>query len=804
MNMTRILLAALLLCTSAAQAQTISGNTIRDGSTPLSKVVPLAANAVVGNCTGSSASPAACTPTQAKDSIGIVRRFEDYGAVGNGTADDTNALKAAAAAGVIVEGRPGATYRITSRVFGFVNGTRWRGNGARIYMPAASFNNTNLASKYCDTCVGIDLSGLRSSPFTPVSDIEVSNFVIESQVQDGRHVGAIACLNVTDLVIRDNEIFGFPVGAGVRCGSLSGDSKINRNYIHDFYSNATWPGIPQSTGIEVDNDRVSTIVSVGVEIADNRIERIAKGPLPISDWGYQTDGINVQNGSGYRIAGNFIDTVGEAIDTFASDGVVIGNRVSNAYEAGIKLIHGASGNLVSENIIQRAGLAGVFIGGSSFSATDTDRNLIIGNHISEIDYLNVWGSNVPSGILINTDSTLLRKSRNTTMALNRIVPGNGKYAFYDAGSAGGNISSDIYIGSGTVGVYGSVTLGTTRFSVMTPTTPSDNSQLNAGSEVAFAFRNPSSASGSAVSLDLNAADSPLRKAAIRATNNGANQINVAICTSNADLCADRLTITPTGTTSAGILAATGGSAANVSVQAGGDANTGLLFSATDQLDLVTNGVRAFRIDSAQALTFGGVSSATRLLSVDNSGRSVFRFDDNGIVSQSIGQNYGISGVSQGILTSRVQMGTAGTLGATAFDQRVVSTEDWSVSANRSAKLQIGLINDGVTSTAPYTLELDPKVGLTVMGSLVPMMKHQRITTGSIPATSSALVTLTWTAAYADANYSTTCSVVDSTSAAASLRVVHIETVSASAVAVRVENTSAGALTGTLNCMAMHD
>lgn len=84
------------------------------------------------------------------------------------------------------------------------------------------------------------------------------------------------------------------------------------------------------------------------------------------------------------------------------------------------------------------------------------------------------------------------------------------------------------------------------------------------------------------------------------------------------------------------------------------------------------------------------------------------------------------------------------------------------------------------------------------------IKHQRITTGSINATSSALVTVTWTTAFPDTNYTVTCSVQDATAAALSLVVVHIETLSASAVAVRVANTSAGALTGTLHIMAIHD
>lgn len=84
------------------------------------------------------------------------------------------------------------------------------------------------------------------------------------------------------------------------------------------------------------------------------------------------------------------------------------------------------------------------------------------------------------------------------------------------------------------------------------------------------------------------------------------------------------------------------------------------------------------------------------------------------------------------------------------------------------------------------------------------LRQGRITTGSIGAGASALVTHTWATAYKDTNYTVTASVLNSTAAAASLRVVHIETISATQVAVRVENTSAGALTGTLHLIGLHD
>jgi hypothetical protein len=118
--------------------------------------------------------------------------------------------------------------------------------------------------------------------------------------------------------------------------------------------------------------------------------------------------------------------------------------------------------------------------------------------------------------------------------------------------------------------------------------------------------------------------------------------------------------------------------------------------------------------------------------------------------------------------------------------------------------------NAIGSTTPNTgkfTTLESTTSFTAGLSVAPNasgLKHKRVTTGSIGAGVSAIVTVTWTSAFADANYTVTASVLNSTAATASLKVTHIESVSASAVTVRVENTSAGALTGTLNVIAMHD
>ena len=83
-------------------------------------------------------------------------------------------------------------------------------------------------------------------------------------------------------------------------------------------------------------------------------------------------------------------------------------------------------------------------------------------------------------------------------------------------------------------------------------------------------------------------------------------------------------------------------------------------------------------------------------------------------------------------------------------------------------------------------------------------KHQNVSTGSIASSGAADITLTWTAAFADANYDPVCDLIGSQASNSDLRLHHIESVSASALVVRVINDdSSAAHTGTLVCTAMH-
>lgn len=84
------------------------------------------------------------------------------------------------------------------------------------------------------------------------------------------------------------------------------------------------------------------------------------------------------------------------------------------------------------------------------------------------------------------------------------------------------------------------------------------------------------------------------------------------------------------------------------------------------------------------------------------------------------------------------------------------------------------------------------------------MKHQRVTTGSISAGARADVTLTWTTAFADTNYTVQCTVLDTSGAGTGLRFERLRSLSATAIIAQVINDAGGSLTGTLHCTAIHD
>lgn len=351
--------------------------------------------------------------------------------------------QAAAIGGADVWLTPGESYTLTTRLL-VASGCGIVSDGtAELYAPASVFANTNPTSKFTATSAVIDCSGLTSSPFTANTNIRLKGFKIRSQVSDGRMVDAITARNINGLEIVGVEAYGFPVGYGIRAATLTGRVVIAYNYFHDFTNAAAIGATAQSGGVELDNDKVNSTPSYGVNIVGNRIKDIVFTGSALSTYGMQTDGINIQGNRaspaatdftrGHVVTGNIISNVGEGIDTFGWYSTISNNTIDTCYYTCIKLIHGASYNTVAGNILSRAKLCHIMLAASTGGETTCDLagNRVTGNVCVDANYLNDGGSD-PRLSCIRTENTA-----GTNQVTDNLVSGNildpgdyGKYCIY--------------------------------------------------------------------------------------------------------------------------------------------------------------------------------------------------------------------------------------------------------------------------------------------------------------------------------------------------------------------------------------
>ncbi len=385
----------------------------------------------------------------------------DFGAVGDGSTDDTTSLQRALDSGKVVFLSPGKSYSVTSPLYVPTNGGILSDGTAEIFARASGFTNTDptIVGRYRPTSKVIDASGMTTPPFIPHRNITLRGFKLRFESTEGRNVDGIVARNVADLTIDSVEISGFPAGSGIRVASIVGSSSISNNRIRDFSSNTNfskaYPGSSaQINGIEVDNDRINGLDSRYLVISNNHIMNLTVGPIFLAAHGYETDGISIQSGTGHKVEGNRIQNTGEGIDTFGSSGTISNNVVTDSYIFGIKLVHGASGNSITGNTITRSGLAGIIVAGSAHAKQSTEKNTISNNTIIDIDPDGAWAKNTTSCIQLSDNRGTIYKARNNVFSGNILDPGrNGKWAINLASSTGENNSfpGNHFVKSGTRG-----------------------------------------------------------------------------------------------------------------------------------------------------------------------------------------------------------------------------------------------------------------------------------------------------------------------------------------------------------------
>ena len=300
------------------------------------------------------------------------------GAIGNGIADDTTAIQSVLNSGKTVVLGTGKVYRISQRLNILFDNTGIVGDGTTTLLMGSrpgEFDNASAeyATRYLENAVGIYAVGIQS----PVVDRVRIRF--ENQIDD-RYVKAIAFRNCKRIRISRNDISNFTKSNGMIYVGGSQRGSISRNHIYDGYTNsATWG---QMTAIAFDDDDVG---SSDIVVDSNFIHDLVVGPDFLAKFNVQTDGIDpLTRATRITVSNNFIDNVGEGIDLMGIQNVVESNIITNAKLFGIKIIHGASGNIVRNNIIIDSGIGGIVLAGTSQLANTerpTNSNEITGNTI---------------------------------------------------------------------------------------------------------------------------------------------------------------------------------------------------------------------------------------------------------------------------------------------------------------------------------------------------------------------------------------------------------------------------------------
>lgn len=338
----------------------------------------------------------------------FVRVLSDYpaaemaGAVGDGAADDTLCISKA----LSVESTQltaYARYRTTGRID--LPSGRWLlGNRTSVIeMDGNQFNGT--ATPYASNTLGFLFNGLTAAGGLYGFQIKLVNQT------DELIAGAVAIRSCSDINIVDVEMSGFRKAKVIAIDS-STNCVVSENYIHDCLLASATTG--QMTGIDIDNNRVGGVASVKLQVIGNTISNLICSAGFITSFGNQTDAINVSHASSTKhiIDGNIITNVGEGVDCFGSNCTISNNRIYDAYNIGIKIIHGASRCSITENKIFNPGLCGISLTGIGTAPTDTELNDVSNNFISGVNSAGNWTLAANAGIRIDNDNTTKYAKRN--------------------------------------------------------------------------------------------------------------------------------------------------------------------------------------------------------------------------------------------------------------------------------------------------------------------------------------------------------------------------------------------------------
>lgn len=258
----------------------------------------------------------------------------------------------------------------------------------------------------------------RDEEVRPIRIVGASNVVLRdfrvgmaSEENDAQPLlrGGIQVTESSNVSIQGLELLGFPRTQGIIVLNSATSVSIEDNLFHGGYTKVP---ARQVTGIDVDSDREqvdSACVSDdskkcpqqnsdNLRIVGNFILGVMMDKTVVDDTsfpdrdgaalGYETDGINLAgNANPHLVANNSIMDVGEGIDTYSSNGQYRNNHIERAFALGVKVVHGASGNLFSGNRVLATGLSSIFIQHTDLEPAGS--NAFIKNRIRYTNAFNV-------------------------------------------------------------------------------------------------------------------------------------------------------------------------------------------------------------------------------------------------------------------------------------------------------------------------------------------------------------------------------------------------------------------------------
>lgn len=355
------------------------------------------------------------------------------GVVGDGVADDTLAIRAGLSADIYGNN---LTCRITSRLLvttakvGFIGDIKLVGD-------TASFNRED---------------GLYDNINGTMLDVQADDFVfdgatikLDTNVNPENTTTGLLLRSANNFKIINSDFNTFSKTKVIRIEDCDNGS-ITYSKVHSCLLASATTG--QLTAIDIDDNRPSTTYSENIEIANCYIYDMLASVSFVASFGYQTDGINIskQPSYGHKIHHNNIRNVGDAIDCFGSRCVIHDNYLVDLFNAGVKVINGATYNKVYANTVVNAGRYGIGVFGAASIGNDTVGNLIYNNHIHDINKDNtatgtiaaLWigdngGASLPKNNIftdnfihnsINCDRIVLNESTdNTNSVINTTVTG---------------------------------------------------------------------------------------------------------------------------------------------------------------------------------------------------------------------------------------------------------------------------------------------------------------------------------------------------------------------------------------------